>query len=123
MSNSPSTPNYSQVAETLKQQLVGAWTYVSEEATSANGTKQPGPFANNSKGILILDANGRYAAVTGKSDRPRLKSPDRSQMTAQELGTAAIDFHANYGNWSVNESDRTLTLAFELALVPNNEGI
>jgi hypothetical protein len=110
---------------TLKQQLVGAWTYVSEEATSANGAKRPGPFANNSKGILILDANGRYAAVTGKSDRPKLKGfnlADRSQTTAQELGTAALDFHANYGSWSVNEGDRTLTLTFEVALVPNNEG-
>jgi hypothetical protein len=110
---------------TLKQQLVGAWTYVSEEATSANGTKRPGPFADNSKGILTLDASGRYAEVTGKSDRAKLNSfslANRSQMTAQELGTAAIDFHANYGSWSVNEGDGTLTLTFEVALVPNNEG-
>ena len=27
---------------TLKQQLVGAWRFVSNEATSANGTKRPG---------------------------------------------------------------------------------
>jgi hypothetical protein len=110
---------------TLKHQLVGAWTFVSNEATSANGTKRPGPFADNSKGILILDASGRYAEVTSKSDRPKLpnfKPTDRSQMTAQELGTAAIGFYANYGNWSVNEGDRTLTLTLEVALVPNNEG-
>jgi hypothetical protein len=110
---------------TLKQQLVGAWTYVSEETTSANGTKRPGPFAGK-KGILILDASGRYAEVTGKPDRPKLNSyslANRPQVTAQELGTAAIDFHANYGSWSVNEGDRTLTLTFEVALVPNNEGI
>jgi hypothetical protein len=111
---------------TLRQQLAGTWTYVSEEATSANGAKRPGPFADNSKGILILDASGQYAEVTGKSDRPKLKSfslGDRSQTMAQELGTAAIDFHANYGSWSVNEGDKTLTLTFEVALVPNNEGI
>jgi len=42
---------------TLKQQLVGPWTIVSYEFTSADGTKQQ---IANPKGILIFDAGGRY---------------------------------------------------------------
>jgi hypothetical protein len=31
-------------------------------------------------------------------------------------------FGANFGTWSVNEADKTLTYRFEGALIPNQEG-
>jgi hypothetical protein len=31
-------------------------------------------------------------------------------------------YAANYGTWSVNEADKTLTRRYESALRPNNEG-
>ena len=107
---------------TLKQQLVGSWTIVSNEGTAPNGTKQQ-PFGANPKGILILDAGGRYATVVGKPDRPKLKSANRSEVTPQEFGAAALNFAANFGTWTVNEVDKTLALRYEGALIPNNEGI
>jgi hypothetical protein len=81
---------------TLKQQLVGSWTIVSDEITAPNGTKQQ-PYGANPKGILILDAGGRYAVVGGRADRPKLKSANRSEVTPQEFGAAALDFAANFG--------------------------
>jgi hypothetical protein len=113
---------------TLKQQLVGSWMLVSDETTTASGRKQQ-PFGANPKGILIFDAGGRYANVFGKPDRPKLKSTgpregvNRSEVTAQEFGAAALEFGANYGNWSINEADKTLTRRLEGALDPNNEGV
>src|SRR5262249_62162071 len=44
--------------KTLKEQLVGAWTLVSEEITPSTGVKRQ-DFGANPKGILILDAGGR----------------------------------------------------------------
>jgi hypothetical protein len=79
----------------LRQQLVGTWTVVSDEIVRDYG---------------------------GKSDRPKLKSGNRSELTAQEFGTAALDFAANYGTWTVNEADKTVTMHREGALNPNNEG-
>jgi hypothetical protein len=46
--------------KSLKDQLVGAWTLVSADNTAPNGTKRQG-YGANPKGILILDAGGRYA--------------------------------------------------------------
>jgi hypothetical protein len=46
--------------KSLKDQLVGTWTFVSCDSTSANGAKVP-YCTNPANGILILDANGRYA--------------------------------------------------------------
>jgi Lipocalin-like domain len=104
---------------TLKEQLVGTWTLVSSEYTLSNGTKRQ-QYGANPKGILMFDAGGRYAAVTGRADRP--KTPSRFQVTTEEMGKAALEFAANFGTWSVNEADKTLTRRFEAALIPNNEG-
>ena len=107
---------------TLKQQLVGTWMLVSDEVAASNGTKRPFLSANKS-GILVFDAGGRYVTVYGRSDRPKLKTVNRSELTAQELGPAALEFAASYGTWSVNEADKTITFHFELALVPNAAGV
>jgi len=105
----------------LKDQLVGAWTLVSSETTAQNGSKERF-YGPNPKGVLILDASGRYASVQGRPDRAKAKSPSRFAITTEELGTAARAFAANFGTWSVNEADKSLTRRFEGALVPNNEG-
>jgi len=106
----------------LKGQLVGAWTLVSVEVTTKSGSKVPGIPGPNPKGILILDATGRYAAVNGAPDRPKLKvTAPRKDIPAAELGEAARTFGANFGTWSVNEADKTLIRKFELALIPNND--
>ena len=107
--------------KSLKDQLVGAWTLVSRDNTAPDGTKGQ-PFGPNPRGILILEGSGRYAWMVGRPDRPKLKSTNASEVTAAELGAAAQGFGANFGTWSVNEADKTLTYRFEGALRPNNEG-
>jgi hypothetical protein len=104
----------------LKDQLVGIWTAVSDDFTPANGTKQQ-RFGANPKGILIFDAGGRYADLGGRPDRPKYKTP--GQPTTEERSAAAQGFYANFGTWSVSEADKTLTQHFEGALNPNNEGV
>jgi hypothetical protein len=104
---------------TLRQQLVGNWTLVSEETTAQNGTKEQ-PYGPNPRVILMLDASGRYAIGGGRPDRPKFKSP--SQPTTEELGVAVRAFGATFGTWSVSEADKTLTQHLESALRPNNEG-
>jgi hypothetical protein len=107
----------------LKGQLAGAWTLVSEDSVVSNGTKEQF-YGPNPKGILILDASGRYALVQGSPDRPKLKSASRSDLNAtdDELKALLRGFASNMGAWSVNDADRTLILKFEAALIPNNEG-
>jgi hypothetical protein len=108
--------------KTLKEQLVGAWTLVSNDTVAPDGSKQQ-DFGANPKGVLILDASGRYASVTGRPDRPKFKaiSNVRSQASAEEWAVAARAFAANSGTWSVNETDKTLIRKFEIALIPNND--
>ena len=89
---------------TLKQQLVGAWTLVSCDNMLGNAKA---PYCANPKGILIPDASGQYAVMTFAGGR--------SNSTTE--GTNA----ANFGTWSVNEADKTITRRFVGALDPANE--
>jgi hypothetical protein len=112
--------------KTLKEQLAGAWTYVSSEITLPNGTKQPFVTGvTNPKGILMLDAGGRYTDIEMRPDRPKFKASGnfRVNTPAAEWGEAALAFAANFGTWSVNEADKSLVRKYESALIPNNEGI
>jgi len=109
--------------KSLKDQLVGTWTLVSDEATPPTGPKRQ-DFGANPRGILILDAGGLYAQVHGRTDRPKFKaSADARLVTpAAEYGEAARAFAGNFGTWSVNEADKTLNRRYEAALIPNVEG-
>ena len=108
--------------KTLKDQLTGSWTLVPAELTPPTGTKRE-DFGANPKGILILDAGGRYAAVQGNPDRPKFKDTKnlRSGATNDELAAAARSFAANFGTWSVDEAGKTLMRKYEIALIPNND--
>ena len=105
----------------LKDQLAGSWMLVSTETTSPSGAKRQF-YGTNPRGIMILDAGGRYAAVQGRPDRPKVGSPSRFEATTEAMGMAAKEFAANFGTWSVNEADKTLTRRYEGALMPHNEG-
>lgn len=106
--------------KSLKDQLVGAWTLVSCERTTAKGEKQP--YCVNSNGILILDVSGRYAHMIAARGRPKLTVINRLDAPAEEFKAAAQGFLANFGTWSVNEREKTITRHLEGALLPNYEG-
>jgi Lipocalin-like domain len=104
-------------APTLKQQLVGTWMIVSWEIAPANGTKEQ---TANPKGILMFDASGPYALVTAPAGRPKFKTA--AQPTTEELLAATKDFAASNRTWSISEADKIITMRFETAVVPDNEG-
>ena len=59
--------------KSLKEQLVGTWTTVSADNVLPDGTKRQ-LFGANPKGLIIFDANGRYAFVHLDPDRPKIQS-------------------------------------------------
>jgi hypothetical protein len=102
----------------LKDQLIGTWTLVSYEITPLNGTKRQ---IANPKGILMFDAGGRYATFIVRGDRPKYRSA--GAPTTEEIAATVRDYVAgNFGTWSVNEADKTLTRHYDGALNPNNDG-
>jgi hypothetical protein len=105
-----------QQPQTLKQQIQGAWNLVSCEAKA--------PFCVNPSGSVSLNGNGRYTIVLAAKGRPKVTNtnPGRANVTPEDYKSIAQGVVANFGTWSVNEADKTLSLHIEGALFPNAEG-
>ena len=106
----------------LRGQLVGQWSLVSFVNTAADGTRRY-LYGSNPKGLFIFAANGRYAQVQVRPDRPRFKANNRLQGTADENKAVLAGTYATFGTWSVNEAERKLIRRIEgSASFPNEEG-
>lgn len=104
----------------LRDQLIGAWELVSCERTTPNGSKQP--YCVNPIGTLIFDASGRYAQMIAARGRSKLNTVNRFDASAEQYKAAVQGFLANFGTWSVDEEDKTVTRHYEGAMLPNYEG-
>ena len=68
----------------LKEQLVGAWTQVSIDATSPDGTKRQ-LFGPNPKGIVIYLSDGYFALVQTRADLTKLATSNRATERRRKL--------------------------------------
>ena len=108
--------------KTLKEQLVGTWTLVANDNVAPDGTKRQ-IFGPNPKGILMLDANGRFAQVSVNPSRPKFKGSTRLDGTPEENKAVVAGTVASFGTWSVNEADKTMVIRPDGNIYPNAEGI
>ena len=107
--------------KSLNDQLVGTWALVSNDNVAPDGTKRQ-IFGANPKGILIFEANGRYAQIFVRPGRPKFKANNRLQGTPEEIKAAYEGALVHFGTWSVTEADKTIVVRTEGALYPNQEG-
>jgi hypothetical protein len=79
--------------KTLKQQLVGIWSFVRTEATQQDGSKIL-PFGQNPKGVNIFTEDGHFAQIQIADGIPKFASNSRVTGTAEENKAAVV------GRWS-----------------------
>jgi Lipocalin-like domain len=104
----------------LKDQLVGAWSLVSCDPKFAAFT---GPCGTNPNGILMYSASGRYVLMVALRGRPKASAiPNLRNSPAEELKTIMSGVIAQFGTYSVNETDKIITGHVDGALFPNVEG-
>jgi hypothetical protein len=107
--------------EALKQQLIGTWVLVSNDNTAADGTRRQ-LFGPAPKGILILEANGRYAQIQLNPDRPKFKASNRLDGTPEENKAVVQATSASFGTWSVDDTNKVLIMHAEASMFPNFDG-
>ena len=107
--------------KTLKEQLVGAWTYVSVDTVRPDGSRVP-MFGPNPQGLAIFDGNGRYALVNARSDQPKFASNSRLESTPEENKAVVQGSIAHFGRYTVSESDKTITFHIQTSTFPNWNG-
>jgi hypothetical protein len=100
--------------------LTGTWTLVSN-VTEQGGIKTD-TFGPNPKGILIVDANGRYVLAIARAGLPKVASNNRTTATPEENKAIVGGSITHFGTLSVNAADQTFTFKIETATFPNWEG-
>ena len=108
--------------KTLRDQLLGAWAYVSVDTVSPDGSRTP-MYGPNPQGIAIFDASGRYALVNARSGLPKFASSNRMEGSADEYKAAAQGSIAHFGRYTVNEADKTILFQIETSTFPNWNGV
>jgi hypothetical protein len=108
--------------KTLKEQLIGTWTFVSAVATNKEGVKSSDRWGSNAKGLIIFEANGRYSFMISRSDIPKFAVNNVNEGTAEENKAVVKGIIANIGTWSVDETTKTITTNIEAASFPNLNG-
>ena len=76
---------HAQSAKTLREQLVGTWSFVIADITTADG-KKTFPFGERPKGMLIFTADGHFSQVHVSGDLPKIASNNRLAGTDADRG-------------------------------------
>src|SRR5262245_59706524 len=95
--------------------LVGTYTIVS--ATVVQGDKKVEPFGPNPKGLMTLDATGRYSIVLIRPGLAKFASNNRDTGTADENKSIVTGSIGHFGTYSV--ADGAIIFRVENATFPN----
>src|SRR6266699_2978833 len=106
-------------AQTTKD-LAGTWTLVS--AVTEQGGNKTDTFGPNPKGILMVDAKGRYVIAFARADLPKVASNNRTTATPEENKAIVGGSLTHFGTLSINAADKTFTFKIETATFPNWSG-
>lgn len=108
--------------KTLKEQLVGTWTYVSVDTVRPDGSRVP-MFGSNPRGLASFDGNGRYILLTTRPGQPKFASNNRMEGTPEEYKAVVQGSIAHFGRYTVNEAEKTITFHIEASTFPNWNGV
>src|SRR5262249_7956875 len=104
--------------KSLREQIVGTWTFVSALDVKPDGTKSD-RWGPNPKGIFIFDTNGRFAQFITRSDIPKFAAKSVDQGTAQENKAVLAGLVPSFGTYTVNEADKTVITRVEENIFSN----
>jgi Lipocalin-like domain len=107
--------------KTMKEQLVGTWTFVSAIDNNKDGTKT-NRWGPNAKGLIIFDANGHFSFMIARADIPKFAADSVMQGTAGENTAVVKGIIAYIGTWSVDEANKTLITNIDASSFPNLNG-
>lgn len=103
---------------TLKEQIIGTWTYVSVDMVRPDGSREP-LFGPNPQGQASFDGNGHCILMTARSVQPRLTSANRMEGTPEENRAVVQGSIAHFGKYARDELRKTITFHIEASTFPN----
>jgi hypothetical protein len=100
--------------------VVGMWTLVSSIVVQDG--KEIDQFGPDAKGMMSLDAGGRFMLTIIGAGLPKFASNNRATGTPEENKAVVGKSIAVFGTYSVNMADKIMTFRLETATFPNWNG-
>ena len=110
----------STVAQTLKQQIVGAWQVIS--VINEKDGKKTEQFGPNPLGLFIFTADGHFSTGIVRPGRPKFASKSRDTGTPEENKASVEGTIATFGTYTVNETDKAVEVHIVGSSFPNWDG-
>jgi len=101
--------------------LAGTWTLVVADLEHRDGSRSH-DYGDKPKGLMMIDAQGRYSVQIYKAERPRFSGPEKQNATPAELAAAVMGSSCHFGTIEVDAVNQTLTYHMDGAAFPNLEG-
>lgn len=101
--------------------LVGTWTLVAADVQHKDGTRAH-DYGPAPKGMLFIDAQGRYSLLIFNSERMPFASGDKDTATPNEYKAAVLGLSTHFGMLSSDPASKALTFHIHKASYPNWEG-
>jgi len=103
------------------QSLQGTWVMDSAYEVHPDGSRTTN-YGEHPRGLLTVDAAGRYNMQIFKPDRPAFASGDKARATPDEYRAAVIGSSTHFGKVSIDPARHQLRFVIEAASFPNWEG-
>jgi hypothetical protein len=104
--------------KSIKDQLVGTWTFVSALDVHPDG-KKTDRWGSVPKGIFMFDPHGHFAQFITRSDLPKFAAGTADKGTPDENKAVLSGFVASFGTYTVDEADKTVITHVEGSVFPN----
>jgi hypothetical protein len=101
--------------------LEGSWEMTSAYEILADGSRATA-YGEHPRGLMMIDADGRYTIQIFRPDRPLFASGDKTRGTPEEYRAAVLGSSTHFGRVRALPDGKTLVFSVEGASWPNWEG-
>lgn len=101
--------------------LEGSWEMTSAYEILADGSRATA-YGEHPRGLMMVDADGRYTIQIFRPDRPLFASGDKTRGTPEEYRAAVLGSSTHFGRVRALPDGKTLVFSVESASWPNWEG-
>lgn len=115
-----SSPTASQ-QPSLRQQLIGTWSFVVTAVHRKDGAKTD-VFGPNPNGVLMFQPDGHFVLINTRPGRPKYVSGNRVQGTTDEFRETVLGSIAYFGTYAVDEAKKEFMLKIRGSTFPDYEG-
>jgi hypothetical protein len=106
---------------TVKDAFVGTWKLITSEFRRSDGMSIS-VFGSDASGMIIYDAHGHMSGQIMRSNRPHFVSGDQQKGTPEEIKAALDGYIAYFGDYVVDEDEKSVTHQTKASLFPNLVG-